>query len=52
MEDASGEGEWELERLLLGEIRPPPFMGMSPDENWIDDDDDDDECMTIFFLVK
>ena len=23
-------------------IRPPPFMGVNPDQNWIDGDDDDD----------
>ena len=40
-----------VREIAPGEIRPPPFMGMSPDENWIHDDDDD-ECMTIFFWFK
>ena len=24
----------------VGEIRPPSFTGIKPDQNWIDDDDD------------
>ena len=33
-------GELELERLLLGYIRPLPFTGINPDQNWFDDFDD------------
>ena len=32
-----GVGEIDVK---VGYFRPPPFMGINPDQNWIDDDDE------------
>ena len=32
--------------VRVGQIQQPPFTGINPDQNWIDDDDDDDEIVS------
>ena len=39
--DTMNRARWrvgQLERLLLGQIWPPPFTGINLDQNWFDDD--------------
>ena len=47
--DAMNRARWSVgvREIVPGEIWPPPFTGINPDQNWIDDGD---ECMTIFFF--
>ena len=51
-EDAKNRARWRVGvgeiAGRVGKIWPPSFMGIKPDQNWIDDDDDDDDDDDMF----